>query len=161
MIGSSRHGHYPTNSIRFSHLPVEDRRRSSPTAFSARFRRPQAPIRPSLQVSAARVTLLIEQGDREKKQERTRSVLAREQKRSIIDQYRTHASDTGSPEVQIAILSERIGQLTEHFKTHQKDHGSRRGLLMLVSKRRRLLDYLKKYDSERYKDVIGKLGIRK
>ena len=88
-------------------------------------------------------------------------MLAREQKRSIIDQYRTHASDTGSPEVQIAILSERIGQLTEHFKTHQKDHGSRRGLLMLVSKRRRLLDYLKKYDSERYKDVIGKLGIRK
>jgi small subunit ribosomal protein S15 len=88
-------------------------------------------------------------------------VLAREQKQSIIDQYRTHASDTGSPEVQIAILSERIGQLTEHFKTHKKDHASRRGLLMLVSKRRRLLDYLKKYDSERYKDVIQKLGIRK
>ena len=71
------------------------------------------------------------------------------------------ATDTGSPEVQIALLSERIGQLTEHFKTHQKDHGSRRGLLMLVSKRRRLLDYLKKYDSERYKTVIQKLGIRK
>jgi len=76
-------------------------------------------------------------------------------------QYGTHASDTGSPEVQIALLSERIGQLTEHFKTHQKDHGSRRGLLMLVSKRRSLLDYLKKYDTERYKAVIGKLGIRK
>jgi small subunit ribosomal protein S15 len=90
-----------------------------------------------------------------------RLVLAREQKKSLIDQYGTHASDTGSPEVQIALLSERIGQLTEHFKTHQKDHGSRRGLLMLVSKRRRLLDYLKKYDSERYKGVIGKLGIRK
>jgi small subunit ribosomal protein S15 len=88
-------------------------------------------------------------------------VLAREQKQSVIDQYRTHASDTGSPEVQIAILSERIGQLTEHFKTHKKDHASRRGLLMLVSKRRRLLDYLKKYDTERYKDVISKLGIRK
>jgi len=88
-------------------------------------------------------------------------VLAREQKQSIIDQYRTHASDTGSPEVQIAILSERIGQLTEHFKTHKKDHASRRGLLMLVSKRRRLLDYLKTYDSERYKGVISKLGIRK
>ena len=88
-------------------------------------------------------------------------MLAREQKQSIIDQYRTHASDTGSPEVQIAILSERIGQLTEHFKTHKKDHASRRGLLMLVSKRRRLLDYLKKYDTERYKDVISKLGIRK
>jgi len=88
-------------------------------------------------------------------------VLAREEKQTIIDQYRTHASDTGSPEVQIAILSERIGQLTEHFKTHTKDHASRRGLLMLVSKRRRLLDYLKQYDSERYKDVIHKLGIRK
>ncbi len=88
-------------------------------------------------------------------------MLAREQKQSIIDQYRTHVSDTGSPEVQIAILSERIGQLTEHFKTHKKDHASRRGLLMLVSKRRRLLDYLKKYDTERYKDVISKLGIRK
>ncbi len=88
-------------------------------------------------------------------------MLAREQKQTIIDQYRAHATDTGSPEVQIAILSERIGQLTEHFKTHKKDHASRRGLLMLVSKRRRLLDYLKKYDTDRYKDVIQKLGIRK
>ncbi len=88
-------------------------------------------------------------------------MLAREQKKSLIDQYGTHAGDTGSPEVQIALLSERIGQLTEHFKTHKKDHGSRRGLLMLVSKRRSLLDYLKKYDTERYKVVIGKLGIRK
>lgn len=88
-------------------------------------------------------------------------VLAREQKKSVIDQHRTHASDTGSPEVQIALLSERIGQLTEHFKTHKKDHASRRGLLMMVSKRRRLLDYLKKYDTERYKQVIEKLGIRK
>ncbi|HTS38060.1 MAG TPA: 30S ribosomal protein S15 [Candidatus Solibacter sp.] len=88
-------------------------------------------------------------------------MLAREQKKSLIDRYGTHPSDTGSPEVQIALLSERIGLLTEHFKSHQKDHGSRRGLLMLVSKRRRLLDYLKKYDSERYKSVIGKLGIRK
>jgi small subunit ribosomal protein S15 len=88
-------------------------------------------------------------------------VLAREQKKTIVDNYRTHATDTGSPEVQIAILSERIGQLTDHFKTHKKDHASRRGLLMMVSKRRRLLDYLKKYDSERYKTVISKLGIRK
>jgi small subunit ribosomal protein S15 len=88
-------------------------------------------------------------------------VLARDQKQSVIQKYRVHDKDTGSPEVQIAILSERIGELTEHFKTHQKDHGSRRGLLMLVSKRRRLLDYLKQYDSERYKDVIQKLGIRK
>jgi small subunit ribosomal protein S15 len=88
-------------------------------------------------------------------------VLAREQKRNVIDSYRTHATDTGSPEVQIAILSERIGQLTDHFKNHKKDHASRRGLLMMVSRRRRLLDYLKKYDSERYKTVISKLGIRK
>ncbi len=88
-------------------------------------------------------------------------MLAREQKTNIINQYATHANDTGSPEVQIAILSERIGQLTEHFRTHQKDHASRRGLLMMVSKRRRLLNYLKKYDTERYKTVIGKLGIRK
>ncbi len=88
-------------------------------------------------------------------------MLAREQKRTVIDRYRTHDTDTGSPEVQIALLSERIGELTEHFQTHKKDHASRRGLLMLVSKRRRLLDYLKTYDSERYKDVISKLGIRK
>jgi len=88
-------------------------------------------------------------------------VLAREQKKSLIDQYGTHTTDTGSPEVQIALLSERIGELTEHFKTHKKDHGSRRGLLMLVSKRRGLLDYLKKCDSDRYREVIGKLGIRK
>ena len=88
-------------------------------------------------------------------------MLARDQKQTLIDQYRTHATDTGSPEVQIALLSERIGQLTEHFKTHKKDHASRRGLLMMVSRRRRLLDYLKKYDTERYKGVIQKLGIRK
>ena len=83
------------------------------------------------------------------------------QKSPIIEKYRQHHKDTGSPEVQIAILSERVGQLTEHFKTHKKDHASRRGLLMLVSKRRRLLDYLKTNNSDRYRDVIGKLGIRK
>ena len=88
-------------------------------------------------------------------------MLATQKKNDIITKYRVHESDTGSPEVQIAILSERIGQLTEHFKTHKKDHGSRRGLLMLVSKRRSLLDYLKKSDSDRYRDVISKLGIRK
>jgi small subunit ribosomal protein S15 len=88
-------------------------------------------------------------------------VLATERKQTIIDTYRTHQTDTGSPEVQIAILTERISELTEHFKTHKKDHASRRGLLMMVSKRRRLLDYLKRYDSERYKAVIQKLGIRK
>ena len=88
-------------------------------------------------------------------------VLAREKKTALINQYRTHDNDTGSPEVQIAILSERIGELTEHFKTHKKDHASRRGLLMMVSKRRSLLDYLRKSDTERYKEVIQKLGIRK
>ena len=88
-------------------------------------------------------------------------MLARERKQGVISRFRTHENDTGSPEVQIAVLSERIGDLTDHFKSHQKDHASRRGLLMMVSKRRRLLDYLKNYDSERYKDVIQKLGIRK
>ena len=88
-------------------------------------------------------------------------MLATAKKNDIIEKYRTHDTDTGSPEVQIAILTERITQLTDHFKTHKKDHGSRRGLLMLVSKRRSLLDYLKKNDSDRYRDVIGKLGIRK
>jgi small subunit ribosomal protein S15 len=88
-------------------------------------------------------------------------VLATERKQSVISQYRTHPTDTGSPQVQIAVLSERISELTEHFKSHQKDHASRRGLLMMVSRRRRLLDYLKSHDSESYKDVIQKLGIRK
>jgi small subunit ribosomal protein S15 len=88
-------------------------------------------------------------------------VLESVKKTDIIHKFRTHDSDTGSPEVQIALLSERIGELTEHFKTHKKDHGSRRGLLMLVSKRRRLLDYLKKCDPDRYREVIAKLGIRK
>ena len=88
-------------------------------------------------------------------------MLAAEKKTDIITRFRTHDSDTGSPQVQIAILSERIGELTEHFKTHKKDHASRRGLLMLVSKRRRLLDYLKPTDTDLYRDVIGKLGIRK
>jgi len=87
--------------------------------------------------------------------------LTKENKGTIITQYRTHVSDTGSPEVQIALLSERITYLTEHFKTHSKDHASRRGLLKIVGKRRRLLDYLRKHDVDRYKDVISKLGIRK
>ena len=88
-------------------------------------------------------------------------MLASATKTDLIQRFRTHDSDTGSPEVQIAILSTRIGELTEHFKTHKKDHASRRGLLMLVSKRRRLLDYLKTHDTDRYRDIIGKLGIRK
>ena len=87
--------------------------------------------------------------------------LTRESKSTLIAQHRLHTGDTGSPEVQIAILSERISGLTGHFKTHRKDHASRRGLIMLVSKRRRLLDYLKNNDSERYKDIVEKLGLRK
>lgn len=82
-------------------------------------------------------------------------------KRTIIDQFRHHDSDTGSPEVQIALLSARISHLTEHFKTHKKDHHSRRGLLKLVGQRRRLLDYLKHKEVDRYRTVIKELGIRK
>ena len=87
--------------------------------------------------------------------------LNKEQKQTIISGYKTHDSDTGSPEVQIAILSERITYLTEHFKAHAKDHHSRRGLMMLVGQRRRLLDYLKTKDVKRYRGLIDKLGIRK
>jgi small subunit ribosomal protein S15 len=82
-------------------------------------------------------------------------------KSEIISAYRIHDGDTGSPEVQIALLSNRIGDLTEHFKIHKKDHHSRRGLLQLVGRRRRLLDYLKSNNAERYKEVIQRLGIRK
>ena len=87
--------------------------------------------------------------------------LQKDRKSEIIGSYRTHDTDTGSPEVQVAILSERISYLTEHFKVHAKDHHSRRGLLMLVGRRRRLLDYLKGKDSERYANLIKRLGIRK
>jgi small subunit ribosomal protein S15 len=83
------------------------------------------------------------------------------QKHNIIEKYRTHESDTGSPEVQIALLSERITYLTEHFKTHKKDHHSRRGLLKLVNQRRQQLDYLKRTDIERYRTLIGRLKLRK
>lgn len=85
----------------------------------------------------------------------------KEQKSDLINQYRNHDADTGSPEVQIALLSNRITYLTEHFKSHAKDHHSRRGLLKLVGRRRRLLDYLKQVDAERYRSIIDKLGIRK
>jgi small subunit ribosomal protein S15 len=85
----------------------------------------------------------------------------KQQKTELITNYATHQGDTGSPEVQIALLSNRIAYLTEHFKTHAKDHHSRRGLLKMVGRRRRLLDYLKKTDSERYRTIIDKLGIRK
>ena len=84
-----------------------------------------------------------------------------ERKAAVVAQYRTHETDTGSPEVQVALISERINQLTDHFKTHKKDHHSRRGLLKLVGQRRRLLDYLKNKDTARYKKLIEGLGIRK
>jgi small subunit ribosomal protein S15 len=87
--------------------------------------------------------------------------LTKEKKTGLIGAYQLHGNDTGSPEVQIAILSERIGYLTEHFKTHAKDHHSRRGLLKMVGQRRRLLDYLRKKDVDRYRGVIERLGIRK
>ena len=87
--------------------------------------------------------------------------LTREHKSQIVDAYCTHQGDTGSPEVQIAILSEKINYLTDHFKVHAKDHHSRRGLLRMVGKRRRHLDYLKGKDINRYRAVIERLGIRK
>jgi len=88
-------------------------------------------------------------------------VFSKDRKTEVISSYRTHGTDTGSPEVQVALLSERIAYLTDHFKTHAKDHHSRRGLLKLVGQRRRLLDYLKRKDTAKYADLIKKLGIRK
>jgi small subunit ribosomal protein S15 len=82
-------------------------------------------------------------------------------KSTTITDYRLHDADTGSPEVQVALLSERINHLTEHLKTHRKDHHSRRGLLMLVGRRRRLLDYVKRNDVERYRQLIARLGLRR
>lgn len=87
--------------------------------------------------------------------------MTKERKTAVIDSYKTHDGDTGSPEVQVAILSERITYLTDHFKVHVKDHHSRRGLLQLVGQRRRLLDYLKRKDPKRYAELIRRLGIRK
>ena len=87
--------------------------------------------------------------------------LAREAKGNVITQFRVHKSDTGSPEVQVAILSRRILELNDHFKKHQKDHHSRRGLLQMVARRRRLLDYLRSRSPERYKTLIQSLGIRR
>lgn len=87
--------------------------------------------------------------------------LARESKSSTVERFRVHSRDTGSPEVQVALLSERINYLNEHFRVHRKDHASRRGLLVMVGKRKRLLEYLKGRDPERYKRVIERLGIRK
>jgi small subunit ribosomal protein S15 len=87
--------------------------------------------------------------------------LTKDRKIELIGSYKTHEGDTGSPEVQVALLSERINYLTEHFKAHAKDHHSRRGLLMLVGRRRRLLDYLKMKDAQRYAELIKRLNIRK
>jgi len=84
-----------------------------------------------------------------------------EDKRKIVSEYRTHDKDTGSPEVQIALLTQRITELTEHLKTHKKDHSSRRGLLKMVGKRNSLLKYLTREDRTRYQQIIGKLGLRK
>ncbi|MGD0677850.1 MAG: 30S ribosomal protein S15 [Polyangiaceae bacterium] len=84
-----------------------------------------------------------------------------DKKAEVVSKFQTHEHDTGSPEVQIALLTERIGYLTEHFKTHVKDHHSRRGLLRMVSKRRRLLDYLRKASLDRYRKVVGALNLRK
>ncbi len=87
--------------------------------------------------------------------------LTKEAKGKVVSQFKVHEKDTGSPEVQIALLTKRINGLTEHFKTYKKDHHSRRGLLMMVSQRRQLLDFLKKENLERYRTVIEKLGLRK
>ena len=87
--------------------------------------------------------------------------ITKERKQEVIQGYRRQDDDTGSPEVQIAILTTRINNLTEHLRTHKKDYASRRGLLAIVSRRRRLLDYLRKVDPQRYLDIIGRLGIRK
>lgn len=87
--------------------------------------------------------------------------LHQDRKQNLIQQFRTHDGDTGSPEVQVALLTERIGYLTEHFRTHAKDHHSRRGLLKMVSQRRRLLDYLKGKDLERYRKLVSTLNLRK
>jgi len=87
--------------------------------------------------------------------------LTRDSKAQLISNFRVHSSDTGSPEVQVAVLTERISYLTEHFRVHRKDHASRRGLLTMVSKRKRLLEYLKRHNADRYKQVIERLGIRK
>ncbi len=88
-------------------------------------------------------------------------MLTEERKKEIITDFQTHEGDTGSPEVQVALLSGRIEYLTEHFKTHKKDHHSRRGLLKLVGQRRSMLDYLKKKDVERYRELIKRLGLRR
>ena len=94
------------------------------------------------------------------RRDRSRRLLMRDSQ-TLVAEFGTHATDTGSPEIQVALFTERINHLTEHLKVHTKDHHSRRGLLMLVGKRRRLLDYLKNQDVERYRSLIAKLGLRR
>lgn len=94
-------------------------------------------------------------------QEENKVVLTAEQKKELIEKYKTHDDDTGSPEVQIGLLTHRITYLTEHLKVHKKDHHSRRGLLMLVGRRRRLLNYVKNKDVQRYRSIIEELGLRR
>ena len=88
-------------------------------------------------------------------------VLVKEKKDEVVRNFKVHAKDTGSPAVQVALISERINYLNEHFKTHKKDHHSRRGLILMIGKRRRLLAYLKKSDAKKYEETINKLGLRK
>ena len=88
-------------------------------------------------------------------------MIAAEAKKRVIDSHRRHEKDTGSPEVQVALLTERINELSDHFKAHEKDHHSRRGLLRIVSQRRQLLDYLRRSDSARYQELIQRLGLRR
>jgi small subunit ribosomal protein S15 len=88
-------------------------------------------------------------------------LIAAEAKKRVIDSHRRHEKDTGSAEVQVALLTERINELSEHFKAHEKDHHSRRGLLRIVSQRRQLLDYLRRSDSARYQELIQRLGLRR
>jgi small subunit ribosomal protein S15 len=88
-------------------------------------------------------------------------VVSADRKHSLLESYRIHATDTGSPEVQVALLTERINELSEHFRVHAKDHHSRRGLLRIVSQRRRLLEYLRRRDGERYRALIERLGLRR
>ena len=99
--------------------------------------------------------------DFEAPDEEGQSLIASARKKSVIDSYRLHEKDTGSPEVQVALLTERINELSEHFKLHEKDHHSRRGLLRIVSQRRQLLDYLRQSDLARYQELIQRLGLRR
>src|SRR5687767_6872988 len=117
--------------------------------------------KPGLYPSADRGDRSTHPPERAKRRRKHMSALHQDRKTEVVAKYRTHETDTGSPEVQVALLSERITMLTEHFKTHKKDHHSRRGLLKLVGQRRRLLDYLKSKDANRYKKLIEGLGIRK